>query len=185
MTLSKYDEARTAALGQTGGTFYAEDLVTARENQRLRRNAEKVIRAKDQVWEDCPHGRIRHVAHPKLSHHVQDIEIYMQELPPDGRSGKHRHMAEEFMFILEGRGYSLHWDAEMEIREAFQWSNSPTPRRFDWEAGDWVYVPVGTAHQHFNSDGDGVARFLSASSRVFKALGWHDLEELEDAPRER
>ena len=48
-------------------------------------------------------------------------------------------------------------------------------------AGDWMFIPVNTAHQHFNLDGDEPARFLSATSRVFKWLGVHDLEQLEAA----
>jgi quercetin dioxygenase-like cupin family protein len=177
-----YDEAKAQQSGKSGGSFYAEDLVLATEQRRLR-DASHIIRAEDQVWEDSPHGRLRHIAHPKLNPHVHDIDAYIQELAPDGRSGKHRHMAEEFIFFLEGRGYSLHWDVELvEMGETFHWGVSDVPKRFEWEATDWMYIPVNTVHQHFNLDGDEPARFLSATSRVYKFLGCHDLEQIEPAP---
>jgi gentisate 1,2-dioxygenase len=183
--MTPYDEAKQSSTGIEGGSFYAEDLVLSREVQRLRA-APHVIRAEDQVWEDSPHGRIRHVAHPKLNPHAHDIDAYIQEIPPDSRTGKHRHMAEEFIFFLSGRGYSLHWDVELtEMAETFHWGISETPQRFDWEATDWMYIPVNTVHQHFNLDGDEPARLLSATSRIYKFLGVHDLEQIEDAPPPR
>ena len=122
-----YDEAKAQRSGKSGGSFYAEDLVLATEQRRLR-DAPHIIRAEDQVWEDCPHGRLRHIAHPKLNPHVYDIDAYIQELAPDGRSGKHRHMAEEFIFFLEGRGYSLHWDVDLaEMGDTFHWRRRRRP----------------------------------------------------------
>jgi quercetin dioxygenase-like cupin family protein len=181
-----YDEASAEGAGKAGGTFYAEDLVTAREQRRLTADAPHVVKAEDQVWEDCPQGRLRHVAHPKLNPHVFDIDAYIQEIPPDGRSGRHRHMAEEFIFFLQGRGYSLHWDVDMvEMGDRYRWRVADAPQRFEWEASDWMYVPANTVHQHFNTDGEEPARLLSATSRIYKYLGWHDLEQLEDAPPQR
>jgi quercetin dioxygenase-like cupin family protein len=179
--LRPYDENAVHG-GKPGGTFYAEDLVTAQEQVRLRR-AEHIVRIEDQLWEDSPHGLLRHIAHPKLNSNVHDIDAYIQELPPDGRSGKHRHMAEEFIFVLEGSGYSLHWDVDLkEMDDAFHWEVATEPKRYDWAAGDWMYIPVNTVHQHFNLDGDEPARFLSATSRIYKFLGCHDLEQIEPAP---
>jgi mannose-6-phosphate isomerase-like protein (cupin superfamily) len=178
-----YDEAAAAHLGRAGGTFYEEDLWLAKEEQRLRQSPH-IIRAEDQVWEDSPHGRLRHIAHPRMNPLDYDLDAYIQELPPDGASGKHRHMAEEFVFVLEGRGFSLHWDVELTGMDdsGFLWKMQDKPKRFDWEAGDWMYIPANTAHQHFNADGEEVARFLSATSRIYKFLGCHDLEQLENAP---
>jgi len=177
-----YEESRGPGSTRTGATFYAQDLVDAREQRRTLREASHVIRAEEQIWEDSPQGRLKHVAHPKLSANCTDIEAYIQELAPDGRSGKHRHMAEEFVFVLEGRGYSLHWDVKAEVAETYSWHPDDMPSRWEWEAGDWMYVPVNTIHQHFNADGDEPARLLCATSMLFKWLGWHDLEQLEDAP---
>jgi hypothetical protein len=177
-----YDESKAQDSGLPDGSFYAEDLALALEQRRLR-NASHIITTEEMVWEDSPHGLLKHIANPKLNPHVHDIDAYIQELPPDGRSGKHQHMAEEFIFFLEGRGYSLHWDVDLvEMGETFHWGVSETPQRLEWEATDWMYIPVNTVHQHFNLDGDAPARFISATSRLYKFLGTHDLKQIEPAP---
>lgn len=181
--MKEFGEAKRWNEGREGGTFYAEDLILAKEEKRLDATYPKIIRASEMAWEDSPQGRLKHIAHPKLNPRVKDIDAYIQEIPPGSRSGKHRHMAEEYMFILEGKGYSLHWDVEMELGEKYSWKVPEEPQRFDWEAGDWVYVPVNTIHQHFNADPDKRSRFISATCRLYKMLGWHDLEQLEEAPR--
>lgn len=181
MSNKPYDEADTYHLGRTGGTFYGEDLLAAQEARRLRQ-APHIVRAEDQVWEQSPQGLLKYISHPKLNPHCHDIDAYIQVLPPDGRSGKRRQMAEEFIFFLEGRGFSLHWDVELgEMKDSFTWKAEDTPQRFEWEAGDWMYVPINTITQHFNVDGEEPARLLSATSRVYKFLGCHDLEQIEPA----
>lgn len=180
-----YDESDVGDVGIGHGSFYAEDLALTEELRRLH-VAPHVIGTEEQVWEDSPQGLLKWIAHPKMNPHVFDIEAYIQELPPDGRSGKQRHMAEKFLFFLEGHGYSLHWDVELaEMGETFNWKVSDTPKRYEWEASDWMYIPVNTVSQHFNSDGEEVARFLCATSRLYKFLGVHDLEQLEPAPPSR
>lgn len=177
-----FGEARRIQEGRDGPALYMEDLIAVKEEKYQDSLSHKIIRANEMVWEDSPHGRIKHLAHPKLNSRVKDIEAYMQVIAPDGRTGKHRHMAEEFMFILAGRGYSLHWDVELEMGDSYGWKVSTKPQRYDWEAGDWVYVPVNTVHQHFNLESNQEARFISATSRIYKLLGWHDLEQIENAP---
>ena len=184
--MERYDETATGHAGKVGGTFYAEDLVTAREQRRVALDSPHIIRVEDQIWEDSPHGLLKHIAHPAINPLDYDIDAYIQEIGPDGASGKHQHMAEEFVFVLSGHGYSLHWDVQLaEMRDDFQWRMADVPQRFEWEAGDWMFIPCNTAHQHFNADGEEPARLLCATSRIYKFLGWHDLRQLEDAPRPR
>ena len=180
--MKPYEESQAPRSTRAGGSFYAQDLVDAREQRRLLAEASHVIRAEEQIWEDSPQGRLKHVAHPKLSANVTDIEAYIQELAPDGRSGKHRHMAEEFVFVLEGRGYSLHWDVQAEVGETYRWRPDVEAKRFDWEAGDWMYVPVNTIHQHFNADPAAPARFIAATNRIYKMIGYSRVDQLENAP---
>jgi hypothetical protein len=180
--MTRYDEADAQRSGIGGGTFYREDLLLSEEEARLR-GAPHIIRLEDQVWEDSPQGRLRHIANAKLNPHARDIDAYIQQLPPDGRSGRARRMAEQFVFFLEGAGYSLHWDVELaEMRDSFVWRIADVPHRFSWEAGDWMFVPINTVVQHFNSSGDEPARLLTATSNVYKFLGAHEIEQLENAP---
>ena len=49
------------------------------------------------------------------------VEAYMQFLKPGEKSGIHRHMWEELIFVVEGSGYDLHWDLKWDCLEAFEW----------------------------------------------------------------
>ena len=89
----------------------------------------------------------------------------MQEIPPGSRSGKHRHMTEEQVLVIKGRGYDVH-----------------DGQRWDWETGDLVSIPAMAEHQHFNADENQPALLLSSMPSVGVALGMGGIEQLEDAP---
>jgi len=55
-------------------------------------------------------------------------------------------------------------------------------KRWEWEAGDVIYIPPNTIHQHFNADSGSPVRLISAINRIYKYCGLNDLEQLEDAP---
>jgi gentisate 1,2-dioxygenase len=69
-----------------------------------------------------------------------------------------------------------------DCKEEFIWEWSEEPRKFEWEEGDFVYIPPYTTHQHFNGDPEKPARLLNATSRMIKALGFNWLEQVENAP---
>jgi gentisate 1,2-dioxygenase len=54
------------------------------------------------------------------------------------------------------------------------------PSRWDFAAGDLLYVPQNTVHQPVN-DGDEPLLFLSAQNRLFKQLGYDNVVYVEDA----
>ena len=81
--------------------------------------------------------------------------------------------------------YDLHVDYDVEITDTYHWTPQKEVKRFEWEAGDVIYVPPNTASQHFNSDPDRPVRLISAVNRIYKACGLNDLEQLEDAPEYR
>jgi quercetin dioxygenase-like cupin family protein len=177
------EESKKWRKGERKATFYADDLKRTKEEKAELDKYPKAVKPEEMPWEDSPHGRLKHMAREDINARIKDIDMYQQELPPGGRSGKHRHTAEELMFILEGRGYSLHWDVDFDLDdEGYKWHPAAEPKRFDWEEGDLVFIPINTVHQHFNSDPDKPARFISASSRIYKTLGMGDIEELEEAP---
>ena len=84
--------------------------------------------------------------------------------------------------MLEGRGYDLHQDCDVEITDDYHWRPQDLIQRFDYEAGDVIYVPPNTIHQHFNADPDRPLRLISTINRIFKQCGLNDLEQIEDAP---
>ena len=106
----------------------------------------------------------------------------MQVIPPGSKSGKHRHLAEECVYVLEGRGYDLHQDCDVEITDTYHWKPQDEVKRYEWEAGDVIYIPPNTIHQHFNADPDRPVRLISSINRIFKYCGLNDLEQIENAP---
>jgi len=113
---------------------------------------------------------------------METVDAYMQIVPPGSRSGKHRHLAEECLYVVEGRGYDLHQDCDVEITDTYHWKPQAEVKRYEWEAGDVIYIPPNTIHQHFNADPQHPARLISATNRIYKYCGLNDLEQLEDAP---
>ena len=86
------------------------------------------------------------------------------------------------MYVLEGRGYDLHQDCDVEITDTYHWKPQDEVKRYEWEAGDVIYIPPNTIHQHFNADPDRPVRLISSINRIFKYCGLNDLEQIENAP---
>ncbi|MDF1553647.1 MAG: cupin domain-containing protein [Deferrisomatales bacterium] len=168
--------------GQAKAEIYSEDLVQSREFREDYEKRKGVVKAEEMPWEDSPHGKLKHIIHEKMNTRECALDMYQLFLDGAGRSGKHRHMSEEVFYVLEGKGYDLHWDVDFELDDKYHWKWSEEPKKFEWEEGDFVYIPPYTTHQHFNSDPQNPARLLSATSRLIKALGFDWLEQVEEAP---
>jgi gentisate 1,2-dioxygenase len=106
----------------------------------------------------------------------------MQFLPGGAKSGKHRHMWEEIVFVAEGSGYDLHWDLKFDCLDKYSWEWAEEPRRYEWRRGDFIYVPPFSIHQHFNADAETEARLIVISNRIVKTMGFDWLDQLERAP---
>jgi mannose-6-phosphate isomerase-like protein (cupin superfamily) len=90
-------------------------------------------------------------------------------------------MADEVLYVVSGRGHSLHWEVEAEIAERYYARVAKEPTRHEFGPGDTVYVPQNTIHQHFNA-GDDPLVLVSAQNRLIKHLGYDAVVYLEDAP---
>lgn len=159
-----------------------DDAETAPERNAKRK---KVVTPKEMPWEMSRQGILKHLINEQMNTRMETVDAYMQIIPPNSRSGRHRHLAEECLYVVEGRGYDLHQDCDVEITDDFHWTPQEEVKRFDWEAGDVIYVPPNTIHQHFNADTDRPARLISSINRIFKYSGLNDLEQIEDAPEYR
>ena len=132
-----------------------------------RQNVPQVIKQSQRQWYDTRNGRtlwFLHPEHPELETGMKLFEAYVQELPPGGRSGKHRHMGDELHFIIEGEGY--------EEIDGVRW---------DWGEQDVVAIPNLATHQSFNASPDRPAKFLSYKSRTFDYASFAGIEHFEDA----
>ena len=177
-----FEEAKRWRAGSARAGHYAK-LARPRLGDREReRGRKKVVTPEDMPWEESPQGTLKHVCNAEMNVRVNSIDAYLQELAPGGRSGKHRHMADEVLYVLEGKGYDLHWDVDVVLGTTYEWKVAERPSRWEWEEGDLVWIPPNTVHQHFNADPTRPARFIAAQNRAFKWLGYDDVEQLEDAP---
>ena len=159
-----------------------EDARTAPERNAMRR---KVLHPEDMPWELSRQGLLKHLINEKMNTRMETVDAYMLIIPPGSKSGKHRQLAEECLYVLEGRGYDLHVDYDVEITDTYHWTPQKEVKRYEWEAGDVIYIPPNTASQHFNADPERPVRLISAVNRIFKHSGLNDLEQLEDAPEYR
>ena len=180
-----WDETTAWLTGTGNDALYQHmlDDAATRPERDAKRN--KVVTPAEMPWEMSRQGLLKHLINEEMNTRMETVDAYMQIIPPGSRSGKHRHLAEECLYVLEGRGYDLHVDCEVEITDDFHWTPQDEAKRFDWEAGDIVYVPPNTIDQHFNADPDRPARLISSTNRIFKQCGLNDLEQIEDAPEYR
>ena len=168
--------------GKGNERLYQRLLDDAQDAPSRNARRKKVVRPSEMPWEMSRQGLLKHLINEGMNTRMETVDAYMQIIPPGSRSGKHRHLAEECVYVLEGRGYDIHQDCDVEITDVFEWKPVEETKRFEWEAGDVIYIPPNTIHQHFNADPEKPARFISSQNRIFKQIGLNTLDQLEDAP---
>jgi len=177
-----WDETQKWIAGEEAAPLYAHLLEDAETAPARNAGKRKILHPGDLPWELSRQGLLKHLLNEELNARMETVDAYMQIIPPGSRSGKHRHLAEEVLYVLEGQGYDLHQDCDVEITDVYYWKPQDEVKRFEWEAGDVIYVPPNTIHQHFNADPERPVRLVSCINRIFKHSGLNDLEQIEDAP---
>jgi gentisate 1,2-dioxygenase len=180
--MSTPEERDFAHQGGPNCSFRSDAIKESAEFRQLYEAMKNVVHAEDMPFENSPDGLLKHLVHEKLNTRECCIEAYMQFLPGDAKSGKHRHMWEEVIFVAEGSGYDLHWDLKFDCLDAFQWDWEPEPKRFEWSRGDFIYIPPFTMHQHFNASAKDEARLIVVSNRIVREMGFDWLDQVEHAP---
>jgi len=177
-----WDESKVWLDGEINNPLY-QNLLDDAANAPVRNSKRKKVVTPDEMpWEMARQGVLKHLINDQMNTRMETVDAYMQIIPPGSRSGKHRHLAEECLYVLEGKGYDLHQDCDIEIVDVYTWKPQDELKRFEWEAGDIIYIPPNTIHQHFNADPERPARLISSINRIFKYSGLNDLEQIEDAP---
>ena len=177
-----WDESKVWLDGEINNPLY-QNLLDDAANAPVRNSKRKKVVTPDEMpWEMARQGVLKHLINDQMNTRMETVDAYMQIIPPGSRSGKHRHLAEECLYVLEGKGYDLHQDCDIEIVDVYTWKPQDEVKRFEWEAGDIIYIPPNTIHQHFNADPNRPARLISSINRIFKYSGLNDLEQIEDAP---
>ena len=176
-----WDEATAWNQGGLNEKFYQALLDEATEAPSRNARRKKVVRPDEMPWEMSRQGLLKHLLNARMNTRMETVDAYMQFIPPGSRSGRHRHLAEECLYVVEGRGYDLHWDVRFDCNHEMEFSWEEEPKRFDWKMGDFVYIPPYCMHKHFNADPKNEARIVVINSRIVKAMGFDWIEQIEPA----
>ena len=180
-----WSESKAWLQGSAQQNLYQQLLDDAASAPARNARRKKVVTPGDMPWEMSRQGLLKHLLNEGMNTRMETVDAFMLIVPPGSRSGKRRQLAEECLYVLEGRGYDLHQDCDVEITDTYHWKPQDEIKRYEWEAGDVIYIPPNTIHQHFNASADQPVRLISAVNRIFKACGLNDLEQIEDAPEYR
>jgi hypothetical protein len=169
------------------------DEKTQRRNERIaKRNLFKELmelrdkqrdEQKDAVWlvkgnslpvESNELGQMRWYLHPLLEDTaIHSLMLWVQEIPPGGRTGKVQFQGGQVIYVWAGRGHTV-LDGV----------------RHPWEAGDAINLPLrteGITVQHFNEDPNEPARLICSEANFAHSLGVDrgaGFEVLERAPKD-
>ena len=177
-----WGETSSWLVGKSNERLYQRLLDDSQDAASRNARRKKIVKPADMPWEMSRQGLLKHLINEQMNTRMETVDAYMQIIPPGSRSGKHRHLAEECVYVIEGSGYDIHQDCDVEITDVFEWKARDETKRFDWEAGDVIYIPPNTIHQHFNADPARPARLISSQNRIFKQIGLNTLDQFEDAP---
>ena len=125
--------------GKANEHLYQRLLDDSRDSASRNGRRKKVVKPADMPWEMSRQGLLKHLINEHMNTRMETVDAYMQILPPGSRSGRHRHLAEECVYVIEGKGYDLHEDCDVEITDTFEWKATGQIQRFDWEE-------IGRAH---------------------------------------
>ena len=155
-----WGESKAWMRGTASGKLYQALLDDALNQPARNAKRKKIVHPEEMPWEMSRQGLLKHLLNEQMNTRMETVDAYMQIIPPGSRSGKHRHLAEECLYVVEGRGYDLHQDCDVEITDTYHWKPQAEVKRYEWEAGDVIYIPPNTIHQHFNADPAKPARAL-------------------------
>ena len=173
-------ERRRARSG-VSADFYAQALEASRAFRREYRTRTRVVKSQDMPMERTADGLIKHIVNEGMNTTECCIDVYMQFIPANGATGTSRHLSEEVAFVIEGRGYDLHYDVSFKCEDEFIWEWDTTPRKFEWGPGDYIYIPPYCAHKRFNVETENEARVVVINNRMLKPMGFHWFDQLEPA----
>jgi len=92
---------------------------------------------------------------------MRTINIHLTEMAPGETTRLHKHHNEAVVYIVKGKGYS-----------------TIQGRRYDWETGDFLYIPVFCWHSHTNST-DQPAYYMGITNK--RMLDWLGLDRKVEA----
>ena len=156
-----WDESKAWRQGRNHQKLYQALLDDASTAPSRNSKRKKIVRPDDMPWEMSRQGLLKHLLNEGMNTRMETVDAYMLIIPPGSRSGKHRQLAEECLYVLEGRGYDLHVDYDVEITDTYHWEPQKEVKRFEWEAGDVIYIPPNVPHQVMVAAGKQITYFVA------------------------
>lgn len=77
---------------------------------------------------------------------------YVFEIAPGKSTNPQRHIYEELLYVVRGRGATT------------LWNDKGAKQTFEWQEGSLITLPLNTDHQHFNGQGSDPARIFSVNN---------------------
>ncbi len=82
--------------------------------------------------------------------------LYVSEIPPGGKLEPEKHLFDETIYVVAGRGSTKVWEGPRDHTKG-------EPVVFEWEGGAMFSPPINTWHQLFNLSGTEPVRFIAAT----------------------
>ena len=76
-------------------------------------------------------------------------DAYVCEIQAQGQTEAQRHLFEELIYVVSGRGATT------------VWNEGGTRQTFEWQEGSLFSPPLNCWHRHFNVQGDAPARYVA------------------------
>ncbi len=137
-------------VGYVGGEKWMSHLQLATHDRRKAqreedRKARVLLKAEEAVIERSHHKGDWKVglADKHLGMANRTFGMYIHQMPPAAHTETHKH-GEAIVYVLSGHGYSI-----------------VEGDRYDWRAGDCIFVKPGQWHQHFNTDPEQVSQHVA------------------------
>lgn len=89
---------------------------------------------------------------------------YVCEIPPGASLKPQKHMFEELIYVVKGRGATTIWN------------EGEKPQTFEWQEGSLFSPPLNTRHQHFNGQGNQPARYMAVTTAPMVINLYHNTE---------
>lgn len=97
-------------------------------------------------------------------------DAFISEIPAGGKLNTERHMFEELVYVLDGRGSTSIWYDERQKVS------------FEWATGSLFSIPLNASFQHFNGQGEHSARLFSVTDAPVIINLFHNLQFVFNCP---